>query len=103
MINMNTLRILGLDDDNHEVCFCTETGEHFHNSMELIKFLGQPHNFAISLRTFAIVEDWFGELNSFPEDQVDRMFYFLEGYSHIPENMSLERVFELFWEAAGEI
>ena len=100
---MNTLRILGLDDDNHEVCFCTETGTHFHNSMELIKFLGQPHDFTISLRTFAIVEDWSGELNSFPEDQIDSMFYFLEGYGRIPEDMNPENIFELFWEAAKEV
>ena len=100
---MNVLRILGLDDDNHETCFCTETGKRFHNSMELIKFLGQPHNFTISLRTFAIVGDWSGELNSFSEDQVDSMFYFLEGYGRIPENMSLERIFDLFWETAEAV
>ena len=38
-----SIRLLALNDDNHETFFISETGMKFHTHFQLIKFLADPH------------------------------------------------------------
>lgn len=98
------LRILGLDDDNHSPMFRCEDGTIFSNPRELIEFLAKPHDCVCEVRMFAIVDgipQGFG-LADYDKNQVDWMFYFLEGLtSSLPVDIHPDMVFELFWAAAN--
>ena len=96
------LRILGLDDDNHSPMFRCEDGTHFNTYKELIDFLSKPHDCQIQVKMFAIVDEipqGIG-LADYDQEQIDDMFYFLEGCGAKPENMIDDLIFELFWHAA---
>ena len=94
------MRILGFDDDNHALCFRCEDGTTFDNCRELVDFLCTPHAMRFEVKVFAIVDEWTPALETLGEDKVDEMFYFIEGYGRQPEGMTLEEVFNLFWDAA---
>ena len=98
---MNTLRILGLDDDNHAPCFRCEDGNFFHGPQELIEFLAKPHECQCEVKMFAIVDDTEGPLSNYDVDEVDDMFYMLEGVSAETDNFA--EVFDLFWESANRM
>ena len=96
---MEKLRIIGLDDDNHAPCFRCEDGTMFQNYQELVAFLCQPHDMAIEVKMFAIIDepDCIGGLNDYEPEQVDDMFYFMEDVAPCPEGMIPDLIFELFW------
>ncbi len=96
---MNTLRILGLDDDNHAPCFRCEDGTTFDRPQELIEFLAKPHDCQVEVRMFAIIDDLSEDLAKYDMDKVDDMFYYLEGHAIMPEGMTHEQIFNLFWES----
>lgn len=100
---MNTLKILGLDDDNHGYCWVCKDGTHFETIKEIMEFLAKPHDCQVELKLFAIVEDWSEELQAYDDYLVDDMFAFLEGVAIQPEGMSFEVVFNLFWESANRM
>ena len=100
---MNTLRILGLDDDNHNPMFRCEDGTMFSNYKELIDFLSKPHDCQIEVRMFAIIDDLpegIG-LAGYSNEEIDDMFYALEGIAAFPENIAEDLVFDLFWVACN--
>ena len=100
---MNTLRILGLDDDNHGYCWVCEDGTHFETTKEIMEFLAKPHDCQVELKLFAIVEEWPIDLACYAERLVDDMFASLEGVAIQPEGMNFEEVFNLFWESANRM
>jgi hypothetical protein len=100
---MNALRILGLDDDNHSPTFRCEDGTIFNTYKELIDFLSKPHECQVEVKMFAIIDDipeGFG-LADYSNDEIDDMFYALEGIAAFPEGMIEDLVFELFWAATN--
>lgn len=98
---MKTLRILGLDDDNHNPSFRCENGTVFKTPKELVEFLANPHDYQAEIRMFAIVDDWEGGLADYEEEEVNSMFDYMLGYGRLPENMIGDLAFELFWNSAN--
>jgi hypothetical protein len=96
----DVVRILGLDDDNHAPMFRMETGEIFNNPRELIKFLSHAHDVEYDVRMFAIVENYSGELLNYEPEEIDAMFYFLEGIEPWKE-AEFDLTFNLFWESVN--
>ena len=115
---MNVLRIIGLDDDNHCPCFRCEDGTVFDRPQALIEFLSKPHDcqvevkmFAIAVsmsslnlaKMFAIINQPVGGLEKYDMEQIDDMFYCMEGYGMAPEYISFEDMFNLFWNSANKL
>jgi hypothetical protein len=101
---METLKILGLDDDNHSPMFRTEDHVIFNNYKELVEFLSKPHIFQVEVRMFAIVDELGycdGGLADFEDEEIDEMFNFLEGVGRKPEGMIDDIIFALFWNSAN--
>ena len=96
----DVVRILGLDDDNHAPVFRMETGEIFNNPRELIEFLSHSHDVEYDVRMLAIVDNWTGELANYEPEEVDAMFYFLEGIEPW-EEAEFDLIFNLFWESVN--
>jgi hypothetical protein len=94
------VRILGLDDDNHAPMFRMETGEIFNTPRELIEFLSHSHDVEYQVKMFAIVDYWTGELANYEPEEVDAMFYFLEGIQDF-EEAEPNYTFNLFWESVN--
>lgn len=97
---METLKILGLDDDNHSPIFRTEDHVIFNNYKELVEFLSKPHTFQVEVKMFAIVDEREGGLADFEDEEVDAMFDFLTGVGRKPEGMIDDIIFALFWNSA---
>lgn len=92
------VRILGLDDDNHEPMFRLETGEIYDSPRELIEFLSHAHDVEYQVKMFSIIEDLSGGLADYEPMEVDEMFYHLEGVGNsLPDGVHPGMVFELFW------
>ena len=100
---MNTLRILGLDDDNHSPCFRCEDGTSFDNCQQLVEFLSKPHDCQVEVRMFAIVDNWTPEMEELGEAKIDEWFYFLECCNCTPDDADLPTVFDMFWRAANRL
>jgi hypothetical protein len=71
-----------------------------HTSKELIEFLAKPHDCQVEVKMFAIVDDWTGELANYEPEEVDAMFYFLEGIQDF-EEAEPNYTFNLFWESVN--
>ena len=67
---------------------------------ELIEFLSHSHDVEHQVKMFAIVDDWTGELANYEPEEVDAMFYFLEGLEPW-EEAEFDLTFNLFWESAN--
>lgn len=101
---METLKILGLDDDNHSPVFRTEDYVLFNNYKELVEFLSKPHTFQVEVKMFAIVDELGycdGGLADFDEFEIDEMFDFLTGAGRKPEDKQDDIIFALFWNSAN--
>ena len=98
---METLKILGLDDDNHSPVFRTEDHVLFNNYKELVEFLSKPHTFQVEVKMFAIIDEREGGLADFEDEEVDAMFDFLTGAGRKPEDMIDDIIFALFWNSAN--
>ena len=94
-------RILGLDDDCHSPCFMSETGVGFHNVRERVEYLCEPHIEPVKVKMFAIVDEMSSELEAFGEEKIDMMFDALSGGFNIPDFISFEDCFEIFWDSAN--
>lgn len=100
---MATLRILGLDDDNHSPMWCCEDGTVFGTAKEFMEFLAKPHDVQCEIKMFAIVDEYSDELAAYDECEIDHMFSFLEGMSTKPDGMEFMQMFNLFWESANRL
>ena len=97
---MNTLRILGLDDDNHAPMFRCEDGTLFETPKELIEFLAKPHDCEVRVRMFAIVDPFEGPAADLDEELVDKMFQTIEGIASY-EGVFVKDSFETLWLSAN--
>lgn len=98
----NKIRILGMDDDNHEPMFVAETGEVFYDAQELIQILlAKPHLVEYEVKMFALVDGWSTALLEYDECEVDNMFDFLCRTHHLESDAKFSKIFELFWESAN--
>ena len=96
------VRILGLDNDNRSPMFRMETGEIFSSPRELIEFLSHSHDVEYQVKMFAIIDEWCEFLEEFECEEVVAMFYHLEGLtSSLPDGMTPDTVFDLFWKSAN--
>lgn len=100
---MATLRILGLDDDNHSPMWVCEDGTVFSTAKEFMEFLAKPHDVQCEIKMFAIVDEWSEELAAYEEEFIDHMFGYLEGVCRQPEGKEFDEVFNLFWESANRL
>ena len=97
---MNTLRILGLDDDNHSPMFRCEDGTLFETPKELIEFLAEPHECKVEVKMFAIVDPFEGPAADLDEELVDKMFETVAGIASYVE-VFVEDSFETLWLSAN--
>ena len=97
----DVVRILGLDDDNHEPMFRMETGEIYGSPRELIEFLSHAHDVEYDVRMFSIIEEYSGGLADFTDNEVELMFYYLEDVGMPPEGVHPELIFDLFWTSVN--
>ena len=97
----DTVRVLGLDDDNHAPMFVFETGEVYNTPRDLIKWLSHAHDVEYDVRMFSIVGEYTGRLAEFEHDEVDQMFCFLEGFGTVTESEP-GFIFDLFWESVNK-
>ena len=98
------VRILGLDDDNHTPMFRMETGEIYGSPRELIEFLSHAHDVEYQVKMFAIVEQPSETLAKYDMEDIDSMFYYLEGIYDTPpiEVNNFNLIFDLLWESANK-
>lgn len=95
------VRILALDDDNHEVMYATENGRTFGYARDLIQFLASPHTEEYEVRGFTLI-NYEGEAGKLPEELIDQMFYCVEGYGREPKGYSRRECFETLWASSEE-
>ena len=100
----DVVRILGLDDDIHSPMFRMETGEIFNNLSKLVEFLSHSHDVEYQVKMFAFAWEWSTCLEEkFSYEEVDTMFCYLEGLtSSLPDDMTPDVTFDLFWESANK-
>lgn len=98
---MVTLRILGLDDDNHSPMWVCENGTVFGTAKEIMSFLAKPHDVQYEIKMFALTDNWSEELLQYEEDQVNDMFDILEGIARCPKDIDANEIFNMFWESAN--
>lgn len=87
---MNECRILALNDDNHETCFCDEYGFRYHTHMEFIRRLARPHNVNHNIRCVYICNIPEDMDNDFDAVQVGR------------KDISYREAFERLWAISKE-
>lgn len=90
------IRVLALDDDNHEDMFATETGETFGNAQELLEFLGKPHTETYEFRHFCLI-DYSGPAAELDDELVDHMFGHVCGFAIPPEGYTFAEAFDILW------
>ena len=83
------IRVLALDDDNHDSMFATEEGETFENARFLLEKLGKPHSETYDIRGFCLI-DYVGPAEKL-DDALAKAYgeglhdSFLERYQFAPE------------------
>lgn len=95
------IRILALNDDNHDTSFVMDNGETFGYARELIEFLMNPHAETYEIKGFCLV-DYAGPATELDECLVDRLFSFLNGYGKQPEGYTYAEAFDVLWASAGQ-
>lgn len=95
------IRVLALNDDNHDTCFAMENGKTFGQGRDLIELLAQPHSETYEIKGFNLV-DYEGPAAELDECLVDQMFCFVEGFAIPPEGYTFEQCFDVLWASAGK-
>lgn len=93
------IRVLALDDDNHDSMFATEEGETFENARALLKLLGQPHTETYEIRGFCLI-DYVGPAEELNDELVDHIFGYVGGFAIPPEGYTYAEAFELLWASS---
>jgi hypothetical protein len=100
------MRVLALNDDNHEDSFRIENGEEYTDPFTfMVKCLALPHNETYEIREFSIYDDVARNGVLLPPDVVSDLFDFVAGICEFPYgiDISFEEAFDLLWEAASPI
>lgn len=96
------IRILALDDDNHDVMFAMENGTIFNYSSDLLRLLAQPHSEEYEIRGFCLI-DYEGPATELDEEVVDELFSIVEGvYSPALAGYTFQEAFETLWASSTE-
>ena len=100
------MRVLALNDDNHEDSFTIENGKMYSDPFTFMaKCLALPHNETYEIREFYIYDDVVRNNVTLSPKEVNELFYFIEGIYRFPYgiDISFEEAFNLLWEAASPI
>lgn len=96
------IRILALDDDNHDVMFAMENGKIFSYASDLLRFLAKPHTEEYEIRGFCLI-DYEGPASEMDEEEVDKMFSIVESvYSPALAEYTFQEAFETLWASSTE-
>lgn len=95
------LRILALNDDNHDTYFTMENGETFGYARDLIEFLAAPHDESYELKGFILI-DYAGPAAELPEELVDQLFGFVAGHAKAPDGYDFEQAFNILWDSGSQ-
>lgn len=99
---MKTIRVLALNDDNHETMFITEDMNIYSTARSImIHRLCQPHIESYDIKGFAIIDEFAGNLANFEDEEVDRMFDCIRGLLTCSDEEFL-KYFDLFWSSSKE-
>ena len=95
------IRVLALNDDNHETSYTTEEGQRFYSASEFItKVLAKPHTEEYIVRGYAIIDEPEGALAALDEDEIITVFD--QVANDFLGKMSFEEAFNLLWESSDE-
>lgn len=96
------IRVLALNDDNHDTSFACEDGRTFTRASTFItECLAKPHSEEYIVRGFCIIDEVRGPLAAYNNDDIDAMFYALEDVARYEGKDFLE-MFNLLWESSSE-
>jgi len=93
------IRVLALDDDNHDSMFATEEGETFENARFLLEKLGKPHTETYDIRGFCLI-DYVGPAEKLDDALVDWLFGYVGGFAIAPEGYTYAEAFDILWESS---
>lgn len=93
------IRVLALDDDNHDSMFVTEEGEVYNNAKEFLDVVGKPHTETYDIRGFCLI-DYYGPAEELDDELVDQMFAYVGGYAIPPEGYTFAEAFEVLWASS---
>lgn len=93
------IRVLALDDDNHDSMFATEEGETFENARFLLEKLGKPHSETYDIRGFCLI-DYVGPAEKLDDALVDWLFGYVGGFATAPKGYTYAEAFNLLWESS---
>lgn len=99
------MRILALNDDNHDTYFVAENGNTYYNACELItKLLAHKHNTDYLVRGFWVFDDLDDSIGEkYNEDQVQLIFECVEGVDEKVYGMDItfEQAFNILWASSS--
>ena len=98
---MSTIRILGLDDDNHSPMFICENGDKYDDAQKLIEMLSKPHSNCYEIKMFSIAFEPMNELSNESSETICELFDILYLDLDNSTNMSFEQIFNMFWNSAN--
>ena len=98
------VRVLALNDDNHETSFTVEDGRRFYNSYEFItELLAKPHAEGYEVRGYAIIDEPKGVLAEYADEHIDSIFDFVaNNFTCVIEGMDFDTAFNALWGSSDE-
>lgn len=95
------IKILGLDDDFHEISYYCEDGAFFKGSMELIKFLSCERP-AEEVYEVKMVKPFYDDNFTEKDMETFEQFYW-RGWKDYPVSESFKEDFEILWKYSEEL
>lgn len=96
------IKVLALNDDNHETSYTLEDGRRFYSKYEFItQLLAKPHTEEYDVRGFAIIDEPEGYLEGYTEDQIISIFD-LVANDFKCDLMDFDMAFALLWSSSNE-
>ena len=100
------MRVLAMNDDNHEHSFTTENGKKYSDPFTfMVECLALPHNETYEIREFSVYDDVIRNEVRLSHGVVSDLFDFVTGICKSPYGIeiSFEEAFDLLWETASSI
>lgn len=86
-MELGEYRVLALNDDNHDTCFCDERGFRHYGCTAFIYHLARPHGVTYKVR--------YVYLGDMPEDMDDIFDAVRSGKSNIPYEVAFEQLWAI--------
>lgn len=104
----NKIRVLGLDDDNHSMCYATRSCYYSDAGKFMKECLLDPHTIGYEVRQIHIIDLSDELVEKYGEDEVERMFDLLACENRPDELLKRdydrfldrEKAFDTLWEYA---